>query len=98
MRDFIIGGPAYRQQVHTRHLGAVVQLATLSVSMQDAASKWPRFVGAEYQHSSNLPQVRCLLLRDMIAQPGLKWFVSVDSDTTFDATHLLAEMHHVDGQ
>lgn len=95
---FIVGGPAYRETVHVRHMGSVVALAQASIVMSRAGEAIADMVGLDYRHSSALPQIRCIMLRDMIADWGIKWFVSVDSDTTFNAGHLLAELHQVTGQ
>lgn len=97
-RFFVIGGIAYRQMVHTRHLGAVVSLAGQSMAARAEGAGLPVFSDIEYQHSSALPQARCLWLREHIANKSLKWAVSVDSDTVFNAGDLLHEMSIVDGQ
>ncbi len=93
---FVVGGPAYRQQVHVQHAASMMALAGASTIRGDG----PLLAGVDYRHSSNLPQIRCLWLRDQIAerQPTFKWAVSVDSDTTFNANQLLHEISQVDGQ
>jgi len=91
---FMIGGCAYRQQVHVNHAAAVAMLASIATVRDDG----PMLAGIHYIHTSNLPQGRCLWLRDQIADKQLKWAISVDSDTVFTPQHLLAELKQVDGQ
>lgn len=84
MREIVIGGCAYRSQVHCQHAIAVAH--------------FHRILGGgaaiSYRHTSNLPQGRCLWLRDAI-NSAAALAVSVDSDTWFDAQPMLNELKRV---
>lgn len=97
VNHFVVGGPAYRQSLHVQHATSLAQLAAYAAM---GGPRDPKMSGVDYRHSSNLPQVRCLWLRDQIAQtsPKLKWAISVDSDQSFNAAHLMSELVQVDGQ
>lgn len=87
---FIVGGCAYRNMVHTRHMSSVLEL--LQVSRRSASA--PVFAGLSYMHTSNLPRGRCEWLRALLATEA-EWAVTVDSDTEFSAPELLARMEFV---
>lgn len=98
---FSFGGCAYRMQVDARHATSLAHLAATSVlsSYHDDGAPHRRLLaGTDYRHTSDLPRGRCLWLRDQIAEPRFAWAVSCDSDTTFDAAHLLGELARVTGQ
>lgn len=92
---FIIGGCAYRQQIHVQLAASIAHLASICTVRDDG----PVFAGIHFQHTSNLPQGRMLWLREQIADKSKpKWAISVDSDTIFNAAHLKAELARINGQ
>jgi hypothetical protein len=96
MPSFIIGGCAYRSMVHTAHASSVAGFADYC-----ARSLSTVMHGIVYQHTSNLPQGRCLWLRDRInplrSEPIADYAVSVDSDTAFSAEPLALSLTRVCG-
>jgi hypothetical protein len=93
---FSFGGCVYRMQVDTQHAIALAQLAMVSLMRDDG----PLLAHTDYMHTSNLPQGRALWLRRQIEEKidgnRLKWAVSVDGDTSFNAGDLISELHRVD--
>jgi hypothetical protein len=85
---FAIGGCAYRQQVDARH---AVHLAMQAAACVDSTYKIGEF---DYRHTSALHIERCLWLRDKIANPHLRYAVSVDSDITWNVRQLLHSLAH----
>jgi hypothetical protein len=91
---FSIGGCAYHMRVDGRVCADIAHLAA-SATMRDEG---PRLASIQFNHTSNLPAGRMLWLRSQLDQaPRLKWAISVDSDTSFTAPSLLAELAMVDG-
>lgn len=89
---FSFGGCVYRMLVDGRHAASLAMLARMS------GQSFPALASIDYRHTSNLPQGRCLWLRDQIArEPHVDWAVSCDGDTSFDAVHLLLEMTRAEG-
>lgn len=99
--SFMIGGCAYRQNIHVQLAAAIAKLAVTCGPREERfpdGSMVPQFAGIHFQHTSNLPQGRMLWLREQIeAKERYKWAVSVDSDTVFVADHLAIEMRRIDG-
>ncbi len=101
--SFIIGGCAYRQQIHVQLAASIAHLAVVCGPGHERERITrelvnPQFGGIHFQHTSNLPQGRMLWLREQIeSKEQHKWAVSVDSDTIFNAQHLALEMHRIDG-
>lgn len=77
-----IGGCAYRSMVHVVHASSVAYFTAGCVLAQHE-------VNLKYRHTSNLPQGRCLWLREQISE-GQDIAVSVDSDTAFDPMEAIA--------
>ncbi len=89
---FSFGGCAYRMQVDGRHAASLAALASAAT----VRGEGPLLAAIDYEHTSNLPAGRMIWLRRQIdARPSLKWAISVDSDTTFNAGALLSELRHV---
>ena len=77
-----IGGCVYRSMVHVGHAASVGQFCC----------QFGGQVGFEYRHTSNLPQGRSLLLRQLIQYGMYDALISVDSDTEFRARDLIDEL------
>jgi hypothetical protein len=92
VREFLIGGCAYRLDVSAHHASAVAALAALSSSMREG----PRFSGTLYRHTSNLPQGRALWARDAIREHEVRWAITLDSDTSFYPSDLLYALQRWD--
>jgi len=91
---FSIGGCAYHMRVDGRVAADIAHLAA-SATVRDVG---PQLASIQFNHTSNLPAGRMLWLRSQLDQtPRLKWAISVDSDTSFAAPALLAELALVDG-
>jgi hypothetical protein len=99
---FSFGGCVYRMQVDTRHAASLVMLGVgaCQTALRDGRPVPHLLAEIDYMHTSNLPQGRALWLRRQIenGNGALRWAISCDGDTSFDAAQLLDELHLVDGQ
>lgn len=91
----VIGGCAYHLNVRCEHAASLATLATMlaydDVARDDSGPPSFEIVNVDYQHTSNLPQGRCDWLRRAIAL-GKGIAISIDSDTSFNASDLLPEL------
>lgn len=92
-RFFVTGGCVYRMAGDERRLGSICEMAVRAARRGDHIA----WAGHHAIHTSNLPQGRCLWLREQINDPRLTWAISVDGDTTFEAQDLLLELPRVIG-
>ncbi len=84
-------------QVHAQHAVCLSGIAALSMAGDFIEPPLPRFMAADYQHTSNLPKGRCEWLRRQIAEHDLTHAVSMDADTWCQPDQLLAAIQSVSG-
>jgi hypothetical protein len=80
-------------QVHAQHAAVHALIAGFAT----ADSHGPRYTGAHYMHTSNLPKGRCTWIRNLIKEKDLTHAVSMDADTWCRPQELLQAMPSVTG-
>lgn len=83
----------YRMQGDERRTASIATLAVLAARRGDQLA----WAGHQSMHTSNLPQGRCLWIRELIEDVRVTWAISIDGDTTFDGGDLLHEIPAVVG-
>jgi hypothetical protein len=76
-----------------RSAASIATLAVMAARRGDQLA----WAGHQSMHTSNLPAGRCTWLRELIAETRVEWAISIDGDTTFEASDLLLALPSVTG-